>query len=381
MNAGARLLIYDTSNFEDFPLGGQLTSVKGFLRNLAEEHPDVAERTVLIGVTLDGGAVGKLGSVELFGMAFAFLPVCLAERDQSHTRRSLRFEYAKGLLRNLGRLHLTGNDVNYIHTPEAFSFIRLRGGRRRYVFSHGSFVGMSRNLRFFSGSPVAAAFQHYMTHVIRAADGLFVLDRGTQAEYERLNDNVRLVGNSRTYREGVKRAFDPNAVRLLFVGRFSAVKGIPAIIEAAESDARVASLTLVGAGELDDDLRSIPTAKVRFTGALAHDEVLDEMRHADVLVMNSSHEGIPMTILEALGMGLPVVTTAVGGISEVLEFGVTGESADGTAESIRRAVERVANSYQLYSLNAYKASEQYLYTAVNERVLYALLGGEALWRA
>lgn len=88
-----------------------------------------------------------------------------------------------------------------------------------------------------------------------------------------------------------------------------------------------------------------------------------------------------MTILEALGMGLPVVTTAVGGISEVLEFGVTGESADGTAESIRRAVERVANSYQLYSLNAYKASEQYLYTAVNERVLYALLGGEALWRA
>ena len=214
MNAGARLLIYDTSNFEDFPLGGQLTSVKGFLRNLAEEHPDVAERTVLIGVTLDGGAVGKLGSVELFGMAFAFLPVCLAERDQSHTRRSLRFEYAKGLLRNLGRLHLTGNDVNYIHTPEAFSFIRLRGGRRRYVFSHGSFVGMSRNLRFFSGSPVAAAFQHYMTHVIKAADGLFVLDRGDssgireaerQREARREFDNVSR-GGQESFRSKCREA-------------------------------------------------------------------------------------------------------------------------------------------------------------------------------
>lgn len=373
MKQTTRLVIYDTSNFVDFPLGGQLTSIQGFLRYLAEERPDVADKTLLVGVTLDPARVGSLSSIELCGKSFGFLPVCLAETDQSHTKRSLRLEYAKGLLRHLRQLSLTGDDVNYIHTPEAFTFVGLRGGRRRYVFSHGSFIGMSKDLRFFAGSPVAGMFQRYMEHVIKAADGLFVLDHETQAEYSKLNGNVRLVGNSITYREDVKRDFDPDAVRLLFVGRFSAVKGIATIIEAAKAEPRVASLTLVGAGELDDELRSIPATKVRFAGALAHDTVLDVMRRADILVMNSSHEGIPMTILEAMGMGLPVVTTDVGGIPEVVEFGATGEKTDGGVESIREAVGRVALDYQSYSQKAYEASGRYLYTAVNKAVMEALL--------
>lgn len=376
MKTKPRLVIYDTSNFVDFPLGGQLTSIQGFLRHLAEDRPDVADKTVLVGVTLDPAQVGVLSSIKLFGRSFDFLPVCLAETDQSHTKRSLRLEYAKGLLRHLGQLHLSEDDVNYIHTPEAFTFVGLCGGRRRYVFSHGSFIGMSKDLRFFAGSPVAGMFQRYMEHVIKAADGLFVLDHKTQADYSKLNGNVRLVGNSITYREDVKRCFDPKAVSLLFVGRFSAVKGIPAIIEAAEADPHVASLTLVGAGELNDELRSIPASKVRFAGALAHDAVLDEMRRADILVMNSSHEGIPMTILEAMGMGLPVVTTDVGGIPEVVEFGATGEKTDGCVNSIRKAIRRVALDYQSYSPKAYEASERYMYTAVNKAVIEALLPRE-----
>lgn len=370
---GPRLVIYDTSNFVDFPLGGQLTSVQGFLRYLAEKRPDAADHTVLVGVTLSPGEVGVMGEIELFGRAFSFLPVCLAEFDQSHTRKSLRLGYAKGLLRHLGKLRLAEGDINYIHTPEAFSFVRMRGGRRRYVFSHGSFIGMSKDLRFFSGSPIALAFQGYMTHVIKAADGLFVLDHKTQAEYGRLNSNVYLVGNSITYREDVERRFSPEAVKLLFVGRFSAVKGIPVIVEAAEVNPRVASLTLVGAGELDDELRSLPSTKARFTGGLAHDDVLNEMRCADVLVMNSSHEGVPMTILEAMGMGLPVVTTAVGGIPEVVEFGATGERTDGTTGSIAAAVDAIATDYERYSGLAFRASERYLYTVVNSAVADVLL--------
>ena len=58
--------------------------------------------------------------------------------------------------------------------------------------------------------------------------------------------------------------------------------------------------------------------RIRFIGAVKPDEVQRAMKEADVLIMNSTFEGIPMTILEAISQGLPVITTDVGGIKEVL---------------------------------------------------------------
>ena len=51
----SRLFIYDTSNFIDFPIGGQLTSIGNFLRFICEEHPERTEDIVLVGVTLCQG--------------------------------------------------------------------------------------------------------------------------------------------------------------------------------------------------------------------------------------------------------------------------------------------------------------------------------------
>ena len=48
------------------------------------------------------------------------------------------------------------------------------------------------------------------------------------------------------------------------------------------------------------------------------------MAACDVLVLNSIHEGFPHVILEAMGLGLPVVATAVGGIPEILRDGENG---------------------------------------------------------
>jgi glycosyltransferase involved in cell wall biosynthesis len=61
---------------------------------------------------------------------------------------------------------------------------------------------------------------------------------------------------------------------------------------------------------------------VRFLGH--REDIHDVLRALDILVMCSDHEGMPMVLLEALWLGVPVVARAVGGIREVVKNGRTG---------------------------------------------------------
>lgn len=58
---------------------------------------------------------------------------------------------------------------------------------------------------------------------------------------------------------------------------------------------------------------------IRFTGLLQGQELADEMASGDFLVLSSNYENMPVVILEALACGLPVVSTDVGGIKEMVD--------------------------------------------------------------
>jgi glycosyltransferase involved in cell wall biosynthesis len=62
----------------------------------------------------------------------------------------------------------------------------------------------------------------------------------------------------------------------------------------------------------------IPQDVVVFSGALPHAEIARHMQQAHVLVMFSWHENLPCVILEAMACGLPIVSSAVGGIREAV---------------------------------------------------------------
>lgn len=386
----SRLIIYDTSNFMDFPIGGQLTSIGNFLRFLCGEHPTRTESILLVGVTLDAGEVGRMKKLDLYGRELDFFPVAAAERDLGNTVKSLRLRFVKGLLKYGRQLCITKKDCNYIHTPEAYGAAKLFCmGTQCVIFSHGSYFNMERGFRFFRKNVlVKKGFGAYLKWILGNADCILLLDQDSLRDYRPYNSNLALVGNSivcpeipegkRTLREG-------RIGEILYVGRLSKDKRVEPIIQAALGmDAEAGSgradgtagterirqihLTVVGDGEEYRNLIRYEGERVHFAGAVPPGEVKRYMQQADLLVMNSAFEGVPMTILEAISYALPVVSTNVGGIGDALRFGQDSEETDGTAEGIRAAIRRIEDSYETYSRNAYENSKAYDYRTVNRKV-------------
>lgn len=373
----SRLIIYDTSNFIDFPIGGQLTSIGNFLRYLCEEHPERTKDILLVGVTLEPSEIGRMKQLTLYGSRIDCLPVAVCEKDLGNTAKSLRLQYVKGLLKYGKTLKITKWDCNYIHTPEAYGVVKLfRMQSQCVIFSHGSYFNMERGFRFFQKNIlVKKGFAAYLKWILKNANMILLLDKDSMRDYAPYNSSLVQAGNSIVrpeIPEGIHRPKEGRVKEILFVGRLSKDKRVEPIIQAVNMESNDLHLTVVGDGEEYHRLIPYEGEKVHFTGAVSPEEVKEYMRNADILVMNSAFEGIPMTILEAISHALPVVSTNVGGIGQALHFGQDSEETDGTPESILAAIKKIAQYYEIYSKNAYENSAEFDYRHINRRV-YELL--------
>lgn len=134
---------------------------------------------------------------------------------------------------------------------------------------------------------------------------------------------------------GVAHLTPPRAIvragplRLLYVGRIEATKGVTELLAAQRLLAArgiATRLTLVGqcedASMFRDAAGSEEAARVELVGAVTEFERLAAIyRASDVFVLASHSEGFPRVIYEAMTFGLPIVTTFVGGIPSVLSDG------------------------------------------------------------
>jgi len=76
-------------------------------------------------------------------------------------------------------------------------------------------------------------------------------------------------------------------------------------------------------GELETQVTSLGLAgRVRFLGLRS--DIPEVLGASDVFVLSSDFEGNPLSVLEAMAAGLPIVSTAVGGVPSLLENGTSG---------------------------------------------------------
>lgn len=126
------------------------------------------------------------------------------------------------------------------------------------------------------------------------------------------------------------RPADPT--RVLFVGRLLEAKGLSLLLEAVGDLVRQGfafELRVVGDGPYREPLRELIRARrlddvVVLRGPVGQDKILEEYEWADVFCLPSFIEGIPVVLMEALATELPVVTTQITGISELVEDGRVG---------------------------------------------------------
>lgn len=138
-------------------------------------------------------------------------------------------------------------------------------------------------------------------------------------------------------------------MNIVHVGRFDVPKNHAGLLRAfrkLHDGYPQCRLQLVGDGDLRPDMEALAreleiSQWVRFCGMQA--DVHPYLREADLFVLPSIYEGNPMTIIEAMGTGLPIVATAVGGIPDMLK---NGEDAllvpcdtDAVAEACRTLME------------------------------------------
>lgn len=154
-------------------------------------------------------------------------------------------------------------------------------------------------------------------------------------------EHVLPPGRVRLIRNGVDTArFTPSGSTrtdgdrpvVLYVGLLTPRKGLIDLLQASEGliergidhELRIVGGTPDEGEHAEREVRNAAGPEVRFLGTQPHERMIEQYRAADVFCLPSWWEAMPLSILEAMAAGLPVVVTAVGEIPHVVDDGHSG---------------------------------------------------------
>ena len=141
-----------------------------------------------------------------------------------------------------------------------------------------------------------------------------------------------------------------NPVKVVFSGRYGNRKGVFDLLKAfelAKFNVPV-QLFLYGDGEIERVQKAIlensKKDSIVMSGWLKHQDYLKVLPSFDLLVLPSYAERFSMSLVEAQGLGLPVISTYVGGTAEIVENGVCGLLVQpGDIEALKKSLEKIVN--------------------------------------
>jgi colanic acid/amylovoran biosynthesis glycosyltransferase len=170
---------------------------------------------------------------------------------------------------------------------------------------------------------------------------------------------------------------------ILYIGRLVPEKGQTVLLDAVAELARrgcEAEVTLAGGGDLQPALERLAAERgiadrVSFLGAVGQDRLHDLYGRAAVFCLPSFAEGVPVVLMEAMAMEVPVVSTRIAGISELIAHGEEGMLvAPGRADQLADTLESLVSDRQRRRELGRRGREKVLREFDAERCAEQLLG-------
>lgn len=356
------------------PMGISTGGIDPFIRGILRWAPDDLHFSV-VGVSTDTKIrpLGKWTNCSLGDRTFDFFPIVKFENSGRQSRIPLIMRYIIALFPRSRRISA---DVLEFHRVES-SLPLLRHRLPMTVVMHQNMQVLWTRESDIRWKYCPSLYFKLEDYVLRRVQSIFCVREDAAENYRKRfpnqSDHISFTPTwadtesfqppsateRRQLRESVLSEFNFPDDSCLFVsvGRLDSQKNPILLINAFNSLHQrnpETRLLLVGDGVLRGQVEKRVgdlnlTSHVAMCGLKSAAEVARYLKAANVFILSSAYEGMPISVLEALSSGLPVASTDVGEVSRVVEPGVNGElTAIHEPGTVAEAMERCMRNAEAY---------------------------------
>lgn len=230
-------------------------------------------------------------------------------------------------------------DVVHLHSSKASVIGRMVLPANKIIYTvHGFDTIRVANRKFL---PIERILQYRCRFIVGVSNYDY-----KNLESERINNHVSVIYNGLSVpiidKEKEQTLFSNEKKNILSIARVSPPKRHDLFIQIAQ---QLPEYNFVWIGNLDP-IEGTPdnchfVGNIPNAGAYCND--------ADLFVLVSDYEGLPMTIIEAMSQGLPVISSNVGGVHEIVQNGVNGFVVPNEVNDFTDKIKTILENAELYS--------------------------------
>lgn len=341
--------------------------VMSYILNLSKYFISNNFNTVLIGS-------GQVNDVNVSNKRFSEFYSISSNASINNLKFFLKLFSTKAL-KNIDK-----NDVIHVQRPEMVIPLSLRTKNKIVCTLHG---GQDIAVRKKKGKLIGSIYNILQNLSFLLVDQLIVVDGKNLnryiTKYPKIKNKISLIpisiDTNRFFPQEKLEArkkfnFSSDEKILLFIGRLEYEKNVAFIIDCFKNITKYnGKLIIAGTGSLKDILKEnskTHSDKIKFLGEIDNTQIPELINCADVMILASFFEGSPTVVKEALCCDVPVISTDVGDVKEVIESVNGGEIIGYNCNDFLTAIDKVFSKNRK---KIDKASTLFNYNLMGEKTL------------